>query len=221
MAADPHIVAVWVKGWTLARETAPPIPYEDGFRVDVGWPQQKTRYVFAAMSPAIGELVRVIEEPWVFLKACVGGHNIPYDRGFGERFRCISASARSFPGAFPTGKSRGRGSIKQARRPRRRSPSSTARCYGRFRRPRARSRNMPMTSTRMRGCALHEIEAARLRGCKRDLPGAARYRAWKCWMSSARLPARKRRSPHRTPNSRRIVYASFWRWEEVGGASAP
>ena len=71
MTADPHIVAVWVKGWTLARETAPPIPYEDGFRVDVGWPQQKTRYVFATMSPAIGELVRVNEEPWVFLKACV------------------------------------------------------------------------------------------------------------------------------------------------------
>src|SRR3546814_8887546 len=59
---------------------------------------------------------------------------------------------------------------------------------------------MPRTSTRMRGCALHEIEAARLRGCKRDLPGAARYRAWKCWMSSARLPARKRarRIEHQT-----------------------
>src|SRR3546814_2498014 len=88
--------------------------------------------------------------------------------------------------------------------------------YGRFRRPRAHSRNMPMTATRMRGCALREIEAARRRGCKRGLPGAAWYRAWKCWMSSARLPARKPRSPHRIPNSRGIAYTSFWRWEEVG-----
>src|SRR3546814_1354241 len=75
---------------------------------------------------------------------------------------------------------------------------------------------MPMTATRMRGCALREIEAARRRGCKRGLPGAAWYRAWKCWMSSARLPARKPRSPHRIPNSRGIAYTSFWRWEEVG-----
>src|SRR3546814_12335286 len=35
-------------------------------------------------------------------------------------------------------------------------------------------------------------------------------------MSSARLPARKPRSPHRIPNSRGIAYTSFWRWEEVG-----
>src|SRR3546814_12213632 len=42
--------------------------------------------------------------------------------------RVLFRSARSFPGAFPTGTSRGRGSIKQARRPRRRAPSSTARC---------------------------------------------------------------------------------------------
>ncbi|WP_065847754.1 GNAT family N-acetyltransferase [Sphingobium sp. Ndbn-10] len=70
MTADPHIVATWVKGWTLARETAPPCPYGDGFWVDVGWPQQKARYVFAALSPAFGELARTIDEPWVFLKAC-------------------------------------------------------------------------------------------------------------------------------------------------------
>jgi len=31
------------------------------------------------------------------------------------------------------------------------------------------------------------------------------------------LASAEARSPHRTPNSRRIVYASFWRWEEVGG----
>src|SRR3546814_21118295 len=68
--ADPEIVAIWIKGWTTARETAPPVPDHGGFRVDVGWPQQKARYVFAALSPAIGSLARAINEPWMFLKAC-------------------------------------------------------------------------------------------------------------------------------------------------------
>ncbi len=70
MRADPHIVATWIKGWTLARETAPPTPYKGGFRVDVGWPEQKARYVFPAIMPAIGELASAINEPWAFLKAC-------------------------------------------------------------------------------------------------------------------------------------------------------
>ncbi|PZR86805.1 MAG: hypothetical protein DI537_27805 [Stutzerimonas stutzeri] len=49
--ADPPIVATWIKGWTLARETTPPTPYRGGFRVDVGWPEQKARYVFPAIMP--------------------------------------------------------------------------------------------------------------------------------------------------------------------------
>lgn len=70
LRADPHIVAAWIKGWTIARETSPPVADRGGFRVDVGWPQQKTRYVFPALVPAIGDLAAAIEEPWVFLKAC-------------------------------------------------------------------------------------------------------------------------------------------------------
>lgn len=70
MRVDPHIVAAWIKGWTLARETAPPTPYKGGFRVDVGWPEQKARYVLPAIVPTIGELASAINEPWIFLKAC-------------------------------------------------------------------------------------------------------------------------------------------------------
>src|SRR3546814_20665265 len=62
--------ALPIEGWTTARETAPPVPDHGGFRFDVGWPQQKARKVFAALSPAIGELARAINEPWIFLKAC-------------------------------------------------------------------------------------------------------------------------------------------------------
>ncbi len=70
MTADPHILATWVKGWTIARETTPPVADHGGLRVDVGWPAQKVRYVFPALSPAISELASTIDEPWVFLKAC-------------------------------------------------------------------------------------------------------------------------------------------------------
>jgi GNAT superfamily N-acetyltransferase len=70
LVADPSVVATWIKGWTLARETSPPIEDHGGFRVDVGWPQQRTRYVFPRISPAMCELAATIAEPWVFVKAC-------------------------------------------------------------------------------------------------------------------------------------------------------
>jgi len=70
LSADPGVVATWIKGWTLARETAPPVEDHGGFRVDVGWPQQRTRYVFSRITPAMCELASTIEEPWVFVKAC-------------------------------------------------------------------------------------------------------------------------------------------------------
>lgn len=71
LIADPRVVATWIKGWTVARATPPPVEDRGGFRVDVGWLQQRTRYVFAGISPALCELAETIAEPWVFLKACV------------------------------------------------------------------------------------------------------------------------------------------------------
>jgi len=70
LVADPGVVATWIKGWTLARETSPPVEDHGGFRVDVGWAQQRTRYVFPRISSAMRELAATIAEPWVFVKAC-------------------------------------------------------------------------------------------------------------------------------------------------------
>jgi len=70
LVADPKVVATWIEGWTVARATPPPVEYHGGFRVHVGWPQQRTRYVFGGISPALLELAATIVEPWVFLKAC-------------------------------------------------------------------------------------------------------------------------------------------------------
>jgi len=68
--ADPSVVQAWVRGWTLARETPAPMAYEDGWRVDVGWPQQRVRYVFSHCSKALQRLAEIVVEPWIFLKVC-------------------------------------------------------------------------------------------------------------------------------------------------------
>jgi GNAT superfamily N-acetyltransferase len=68
--ADPSVVQAWIRGWTLARETPPPVPHADGWRVDIGWPQQRVRYVFSRCSKALQSLADTIVEPWIFLKVC-------------------------------------------------------------------------------------------------------------------------------------------------------
>lgn len=67
---DPHIVETWTKGWSLAREVALPVKEKDGWRVNVGWPQQRVRYVFPTLSNTFQHLANTISEPWHFLKAC-------------------------------------------------------------------------------------------------------------------------------------------------------
>jgi GNAT superfamily N-acetyltransferase len=70
MKADPDVVASWVAGWALSRGVAPPTPAYGGLRVEVGLPDQKARYVFAAASAGVEEASRAIEEPHVFIKVC-------------------------------------------------------------------------------------------------------------------------------------------------------
>lgn len=70
LRADPLIVETWVRGWTVARETPPPVKDRGGLRVDVGWPRQRVRYVFPHLVEGLRPLADAISEPWVFLKAC-------------------------------------------------------------------------------------------------------------------------------------------------------
>ena len=60
----------WIHGWAVTRQVAPPVAHADGFRIDVNFPQQASRYVFPAPSPTLAELGRSITQPWVFLKCC-------------------------------------------------------------------------------------------------------------------------------------------------------
>ncbi len=70
MSANRSVVATWIKGWALARGVTAPVAIPDGFRVHVGWPEQKERYVFPGMTAAFTNLGNTITEPWIFLKVC-------------------------------------------------------------------------------------------------------------------------------------------------------
>lgn len=47
-----------------------PVKSGSGFRVEVGWPGQKARYVFPNLTNEFTDLANTIIEPWVFLKVC-------------------------------------------------------------------------------------------------------------------------------------------------------
>jgi GNAT superfamily N-acetyltransferase len=68
---DPGLMRDWLTGWTRARRTSAPVAQRDHWFVDVGWPEQKRRYVFCSPSPEIAGLAQAIDEPWVFLKGCM------------------------------------------------------------------------------------------------------------------------------------------------------
>ncbi|MBO9634289.1 MAG: GNAT family N-acetyltransferase [Chitinophagaceae bacterium] len=67
---DPDILEKWLQGWSLSREFPPPVKYRSGFKVEVGQPTQKARYVFPALTADLIKLSGTIDTPWVFLKAC-------------------------------------------------------------------------------------------------------------------------------------------------------
>jgi GNAT superfamily N-acetyltransferase len=71
MSADPKIFRTWVEGWAISRGTPPPVPVAHGFRVDVGLPAHRVRYVFPSLGPEIiRDLATSIEPPAAFIKVC-------------------------------------------------------------------------------------------------------------------------------------------------------
>ncbi|RFS26370.1 N-acetyltransferase [Chitinophaga silvatica] len=73
---DPSLIHTWAKGWAKARALAPPTTEYTAFRVDVGWPDQKTRYIFPEANNSYREFAQTIEEPYVFLKACATAETV-------------------------------------------------------------------------------------------------------------------------------------------------
>lgn len=72
--ADPsetaELLRLWVQGWAASRGVPAPVAHGDGWRVEVGLPQQKRRHVFPRISQALHALGETVLEPWNYLKAC-------------------------------------------------------------------------------------------------------------------------------------------------------
>ena len=68
--ADPKLVETWVHGWAMTREVPPPERDSGALRVDVGWPEQKQRFVFDHLSVDVQRLAERIREPWILIKVC-------------------------------------------------------------------------------------------------------------------------------------------------------
>lgn len=70
------ILEKWLKAWSLSRELSLPVKYKSGFKVDVGFENQKCRYVFTELNEDFIQLSQEINEPWIFLKVCASPKEI-------------------------------------------------------------------------------------------------------------------------------------------------
>ncbi len=69
-------IAKWLKAWSLSRELSLPVQYKSGFKVDVGFENQKCRYVFTELNEDFIQLSKEINEPYIFLKVCASEKEI-------------------------------------------------------------------------------------------------------------------------------------------------
>ncbi|KJK33450.1 hypothetical protein UK23_45985 [Lentzea aerocolonigenes] len=63
------IIADWVWGWALSRGTPDPVTEHDGYRIDVGLPHHRVRYVLPDPRDA-GPRAAGLTEPGTWLKIC-------------------------------------------------------------------------------------------------------------------------------------------------------
>ncbi|WP_370942429.1 GNAT family N-acetyltransferase [Amycolatopsis sp. cg5] len=52
---EDHLVRAWVHGWAASRRTSAPVTEPDGWRIDVGLPDHRVRYILPSADP---DLVR-------------------------------------------------------------------------------------------------------------------------------------------------------------------
>ena len=71
MQLDLSLLERWLTGWSLARGLPLPRLCGGGLVVEVGWPEQVRRYVFAEAGPALQACASHIQEPFIYLKAAV------------------------------------------------------------------------------------------------------------------------------------------------------
>jgi hypothetical protein len=64
-----EILGAWVRGWAVSRAAPEPVPEPDGYRIDVGLPGHRVRYLLR--SPvAVAARARTVASPGTWLKTC-------------------------------------------------------------------------------------------------------------------------------------------------------
>ena len=71
-----ELIEKWLNGWSVSRGVSLPVKYKSGFKIEVGWEEQKSRYVFPFLNKDLIDLAESIEEPWVFLKVCAPSNEL-------------------------------------------------------------------------------------------------------------------------------------------------
>ncbi|MEU0795665.1 GNAT family N-acetyltransferase [Amycolatopsis sp. NPDC005961] len=69
MITGMDILGAWVRGWAVSREVPPPVEEPDGFRVDVGLPRHRVRYLLRSPS-TVATRARTVAAPGTWLKTC-------------------------------------------------------------------------------------------------------------------------------------------------------
>ena len=67
MTGVEGLISAWVHGWALSRGVGVPVAEQDGFRLDVGLPGHRVRYVLSDMS-SVAHRVRTLTAPGTWLK---------------------------------------------------------------------------------------------------------------------------------------------------------
>lgn len=73
---SPNVIQKWLTAWALSRELPLPTNFKSGYKVDVGYEQQKARYVFSELNDDFIQLSETINETWVFLKVCASPEEV-------------------------------------------------------------------------------------------------------------------------------------------------
>ncbi|SMC97184.1 GNAT family N-acetyltransferase [Pedobacter africanus] len=73
---SPNVIQKWLTAWSLSRELPLPTNFKSGYKVDVGYEQQKARYVFSELNDDFIQLSETINETWVFLKVCASPEEV-------------------------------------------------------------------------------------------------------------------------------------------------
>ncbi|HEY0062075.1 MAG TPA: GNAT family N-acetyltransferase [Telluria sp.] len=71
MTPDLPLLERWLTAWSLSRGLPLPVHEQGGLSVEVGWPEQRRRFVFADAGAALQACAAGITEPFVHLKAPV------------------------------------------------------------------------------------------------------------------------------------------------------